>query len=63
MSDLLEFLLQILMEMIGSTMFEGTVEILRLDWRKRKLSKKGLIMLAIWFVIIVALIAYIVIPK
>jgi len=28
------------MEMIGS-MFEGTVEILRLDWRKRKLSKKG----------------------
>ncbi|QCL70337.1 diacylglycerol kinase [Neisseria subflava] len=46
MSDLLEFLLQILMEMIGS-MFEGMVEILRLDWRKRKLSKKSLIMLAI----------------
>ena len=62
MSDLLEFLLQILMEMIGS-MFEGTVEILRLDWRKRKLSKKGLIMLAIWFAIIVALIVYMVIPK
>ena len=62
MSDLLEFLLQILMEMIWS-MFEGSVEILRLDWRKRKLSKKGLIMLAIWFVIIVALIAYMVIPK
>ena len=63
MSDLLEFLLQILMEMIGSTMFEGTVEILRLDWRKRKLSKKGLIMLVIWFAIIVALIVYMVIPK
>lgn len=62
MSDLLEFLLQILMEMIGA-MFEGTIEILRLDWRKRKLSKKGLIMLTIWFAIIVALIAYIVIPK
>ncbi len=62
MSDLLEFLLQILMEIIGF-MFEGTIEILRLDWRKRKLSKKGLIMLAIWFVIIVALIAYMVIPK
>lgn len=62
MSDLLEFLLQILIEIIGS-MFEGTVEISRLDWRKRKLSKKGLIMLAIWFVIIVALIAYIVISK
>ncbi len=50
------------MEMIGA-MFKGTIEILRLDWRKRKLSKKGLIMLAIWFVIIVALIAYIVISK
>ena len=62
MSDLLEFLLQILMEMIGS-MFEGTVEILRFDWRKRKLSKKGLIMLAIWFAIIVALIVYMVIPQ
>ena len=62
MSDLLEFLLQILMEMIGA-MFEGTIEILRLYWRKRKLSKKGLIMLTIWFAIIVALIAYIVIPK
>ena len=62
MSDLLEFLLQILMEMIWS-MFEGTVEILRLDWRKRKLSKKGLIMLVIWFAIIVALIVYMVIPQ
>ena len=62
MSDLLEFLLQILMEMIGS-MFEGMVEKLRLDWRKRKLSKKGLIMLVIWFAIIVALIVYMVIPK
>ena len=62
MSFLLEFILQIVMEMIGA-MFEGTVKILRLDWRKRKLSKKGLIMLAIWFVIIVALIAYMVIPK
>ena len=63
MSGLLEFLLQILMEMIGSMMFEGTVEILRLDWRKRKLSKKGLIMLTVWFAIIVALIIYMVIPK
>ena len=62
MSFLLEFILQIVMEMIGA-MFEGTVKILRLDWRKRKLSKKGLIMLAIWFVIIVALIVYIVIPQ
>lgn len=62
MSDLLEFLLQILMEIIES-MFEGTVEILRLDWRERKLSKTGLIMLAIWFAIIVALIVYIVIPQ
>ena len=62
MSDLLEFLLQILMEIIGS-MLEGTVEILRLDWRKRKLSKKGLIMLTVWSAIIVALIVYIVIPK
>lgn len=62
MSDLLEFLLQILMEIIES-MFEGTIEILRLDWRKRKLSKKGLIMLVIWFAIIVALIVYMVIPK
>ena len=62
MSFLLEFILQIVMEMIGS-MFEGTVEILRLDWSKRKLSKKGLIMLAIWFAIIVALIVYMVIPK
>jgi len=42
MSFLLEFILQIVMEMIGA-MFEGTVKILRLDWRKRKLSKKGLI--------------------
>jgi len=24
-------------------MFEGTVEIVRFDWRERKLSKKGLI--------------------
>lgn len=62
MSFLLEFILQIVMEMIGA-MFEGTVKILRLDWRKRKLSKKGLIMLAIWFAIIVALIVYMVIPK
>jgi hypothetical protein len=62
MSFLLEFILQIVMEMIGS-MFEGTVEILRLDWRERKLSKKGLIMLVIWFAIIVALIVYMVIPK
>ena len=62
MSDLLEFLLQILMEIIES-MFEGTIEILRLDWRKRKLSKKGLIMLVIWFAIIVALIVYMVIPQ
>ena len=62
MSDLLEFLIQILMEIIRS-MLEGTIEILRLDWRKRKFSKKGLIMLAIWFAIIVALIVYMVIPK
>ncbi|OFO63851.1 diacylglycerol kinase [Neisseria sp. HMSC065C04] len=62
MSDLLEFLLQILMEIIRS-MLEGTIEILRLDWRKRKLSKKGLIMLTIWFAIIVALIIYMVITK
>jgi len=62
MSDLLEFLLQILMEIIGS-MFEGTVEILRLDWRKRKLSKEGLIMLTVWSAVIVALIVYMVIPK
>lgn len=62
MSFLLEFILQIVMEMIGA-MFEGTVKILRLDWRKRKLSKKGLIMLAIWFAIIVALIVYMVIPQ
>ena len=62
MSDLLEFLLQILMEIIRS-MLEGTIEILRLDWRKRKFSKKGLIMLAIWFAIIVALIVYMVIPQ
>ena len=48
--------------MIGA-MFEGMVEILRLDWRKRKLSKKGLIMLAIWFAVIVALIVYMVIPQ
>ena len=44
-------------------MCEGTVEIVRLDWRERKLSKKGLIMLTIWFAIIVALIMYMVIPK
>ena len=62
MSDLLEFLLQILMEMIGS-MFEGTVEILRLDWSKRKLSKEGLIMLTVWSAVIVALIVYMVIPQ
>ena len=62
MSDLLDFLLQILMEIIES-MFEGTIEILRLDWRKRKLSKKGLIMLAILFAVIVALIVYMVIPQ
>ena len=62
MSDLLEFLLQILMEIIES-MFEGTIEILRLDWRKRKLSKKGLIMLTVWSAVIVALIVYMVIPK
>jgi len=62
MSDLLEFLLQILMEIIES-MFEGTIEILRLDWRERKLSKTGLIMLVIWFAIIVALIVYMVIPQ
>lgn len=62
MSFLLEFILQIVMEMIGA-MFEGMIEILRLDWRKRKLSKKGLIMLTIWFAIIVALIIYMVIPK
>ena len=62
MSFLLEFILQIVMEMIGAV-FEGTVEILRLDWRKRKLSKKGLIMLVIWFAIIVALIVYMVIPQ
>ena len=62
MSFLLEFILQIVMEMIGA-MFEGTVEILWLDWRERKLSKEGLIMLAIWFAIIVALIVYMVIPK
>lgn len=62
MSFLFEFILQIVMEMIGA-MFEGMVEILRLDWRKRKLSKKGLIMLAIWFAVIVALIVYMVIPQ
>ena len=62
MSDLLDFLLQILMEIIES-MFEGTIEILRLDWRKRKLFKKGLIMLAILFAVIVALIVYMVIPQ
>ena len=50
------------MEIIGS-MFEGTVEIVRFDWRERKLSKKGLIMLVIWFAIIVALIVYMVIPQ
>ena len=44
-------------------MFEGTVEILKLDWRKRKLSKKGLIILTVWFAIIVALIVYMVIPQ
>ena len=48
--------------MIGS-MLEDTIEILRLDWRKRKLSKKGLIMLVIWFAVIVALIVYMVIPQ
>ena len=48
--------------MIGA-MFEGTVEILRLDWRKRKLSKEGLIMLTVWSAAIVALIVYMVIPK
>ena len=62
MSFLLEFILQIVMEMIGS-MFEGTIEILRLDWRKRKLSKEGLIMLTVWSAVIVALIVYMVIPK
>ena len=62
MLDLLDFLLQILMEIIES-MFEGTIEILRLDWRKRKLFKKGLIMLAILFAVIVALIVYMVIPQ
>ena len=62
MSFLLEFILQIVMEMIGA-MFEGTVKILRLDWRKRKLSKEGLIMLTVWSAAIVALIVYIVIPK
>ena len=50
------------MEMIGAV-FEGTVEILRLDWRKRKLSKEGLIMLSVWSAVIVALIVYMVIPK
>ena len=48
--------------MIGA-MFEGTVKILRLDWSKRKLSKKGLIILTVWSAVIVALIVYIVIPK
>lgn len=62
MSFLLEFILQIVMEMIGA-MFEGTVKILRLDWGKRKLSQKGLIMLTVWSAIIVALIVYMVIPK
>ena len=62
MSFLLEFILQIVMEMIGA-MFEGTIEILRLDWRKRKLSQKGLIMLTVWSAVIVALIVYMVIPK
>lgn len=62
MSFLLEFILQIVMEMIGA-MFEGTVKILRLDWRKRKLSKKGLIMLTVWSAAIVALIVYMVIPQ
>ena len=50
------------MEMIGA-MFEGMVKILRLDWRKRKLSQKGLIMLTVWSAVIVALIVYMVIPK
>ena len=59
---LLEFILQIVMEMIGA-MFEGTVKILRLDWRERKLSKEGLIMLTVWSAVIVALIVYMVIPK
>ena len=62
MSFLLEFILQIVMEMIGA-MFEGTVKILRLDWRNRKLSQKGLIMLTVWSAVIVALIVYMVIPK
>lgn len=62
MSFLLEFILQIVMEMIGA-MFEGTVEILWLDWGKRKLSQKGLIMLTVWSAVIVALIVYMVIPK
>ena len=62
MSFLLEFILQIVMEMIGA-MFEGTVEILWLDWGKRKLSQKGLIMLTVWSAVIVALIVYIVIPQ
>ena len=62
MSFLLEFILQIVMEMIGAV-FEGTVEILRLDWRKRKLFKEGLIMLTVWSAVIVALIVYMVIPK
>jgi len=62
MSFLLEFILQIVMEMIGAV-FEGTVEILRLDWRKRKLSKEGLIMLTVWSAAIVALIVYMVILK
>ena len=62
MSFLLEFILQIVMEMIGAV-FEGTVEILRLDWRKRKLSKEGLIMLSVWSAVIVALIVYMVIPQ
>ena len=60
MSDLLEFLLQILMEMIGS-MFEGTVEILSSIGEKENSPKKA--MLAIWFAIIVALIVYMVIPQ
>ena len=62
MSFLLEFILQIVMEMIGA-MFKGTIEILRLDWRKRKLSKEGLIMLTVWSAAIVALIVYMVILK
>lgn len=62
MSFLLEFILQIVMEMIGA-MFEGTVKILWLDWRERKLSKEGLIMLTVWSAVIVALIVYMVIPK